>query len=137
MTTTDIRASTVVEDYDAICRVVRLCLEGEAAGDPAKLREAFHEDARMFGALAGERYDVPISVLMEMSESTPADTGQYRARILSVHQTGDAALATVAEEGYWGSVSFVDYLSLARIGGRWQIVNKLFAHTSGRPPDFE
>lgn len=130
-------AGSVVEDYDAISHVVQLCLAGEAQGDVEKLREAFHGDARMFGSLAGERYDVPISTLMEMSASAPADTGRYRSRILSVHQTGDAALAIVAEEGYWGTVSFIDYLSLARVDGRWKIVNKVFAHTGGEPPAFE
>ena len=130
-------APSVVGDYDAIRDVVRLCLDGEATGDVGKLREAFHDDARMFGSLAGERYDVPISALMEMSASSPADTGHYQSRILSIHQTGDAALATVAEEGYWGTVSFIDYLSLSRINGRWKIVNKLFAHTAGEPPEFQ
>lgn len=130
------RAGTVVEDYDAIVATVQLCLDGEARGDVDRLREAFHDDARMFGSLAGERYDVPISTLIEMSAAAPADTGQYRARILSVHQTGDAALAIVTEEGYWGTVAFIDYLSLARIDGRWKIVGKLFAHTAGDPPDF-
>lgn len=131
------RAMSVVEDYDAIRDVVQMCLDGEATGDVQKLRTAFHEDARMFGSLAGERYDVPISELMEMSAKAPADTGSYRSRILSVQQTGDAALATVAEEGCWGTVSFIDYLSLARINDRWTIVSKLFAHTGGEPPDFE
>jgi hypothetical protein len=28
----------------------------------------------------------------------------------------------------------LDYLALARIEGRWTIVNKLFAHTGGEPP---
>jgi hypothetical protein len=51
-----------------------------------------------------------------------------------VNQTGDAAVATVAEEGYWGSVSFIDYFLLARIDGAWTIVCKLFAHTGGEPP---
>src|SRR5919197_259644 len=101
---------TVVGDYDAICRVVQLCLDGEATGNVEKLREAFHEEARMFGSLAGERYDVPISELFDLAASAPADTGNYQARILSVHQTEDAAFATVAEEGYWGTVSFIDYL---------------------------
>ena len=118
-------APPVVGDYDAIRDVVQLCLDGEATGDVGKLREAFHDDARMFGSLAGERYDVPISALMEMSASSPADTGHYQSRILSIHQTGDAALATVAEEGYWGTVSFTDYLSLSRINGRWKIVNSV------------
>ena len=128
-------AADVVGDYDAICRVVQLMSDGEAKGDIAKLREAFHADARMFGSLAGTRYDVPIEELFSLAESAPADTGKYRSRVLSVQQTGDAAVAMVAEEGYWGSVSFIDYLLLARIDGAWKIVCKLFAHTGGEPPE--
>jgi hypothetical protein len=129
-------AADVVDDYDAICRVLQLCTEGEAKGDVAKLREAFHADARMFGSIAGTRYDIPIEELFELAESEPADTGNYRSRILSVQQTGgDAAVAVVAEEGYWGSLSFIDHFQLARIDGDWKIVNKLFAHTGGEPPE--
>ena len=128
-------AADVVGDYDAICRVLQLCTEGEAKGDVAKLKEAFHADARMFGSLAGERYDVPIAELFALAESEPADTGNYQSRILSVQQTGDAAVGVVAEEGYWGSVSFIDYFQLARIDGNWKIVCKLFAHTGGEPPE--
>ncbi len=128
-------AANVVDDYDAIHRVLQLCTEGEAKGDVAKLREAFHPDARMFGSIAGTRYDVPIEELFELAESEPADTGNYRSRILSVQQTGDAAVGVVAEEGYWGTLSFVDYFLLARIEGAWKIVGKLFAHTAGEPPE--
>ena len=127
--------AAVVDDYDAISRVLQLCTEGEAKGDVAKLREAFHEDARMFGSLAGERFDVPIEELFKLAESEPADTGNYRSRVLSVQQTGDAAVGVVAEEGYWGSASFVDYFLLARIEGSWKIVCKLFDHTGGEPPE--
>src|SRR5919112_4921817 len=94
-------APKVVDDYDAIHRVLQLCTEGEAKGDVAKLREAFHEDARMFGSLAGERYDVPIAELFSLAESSPADTGSYRSRILSVQQRGDAAVWGVGGGGYW------------------------------------
>ena len=128
-------AADVVGDYDAICRVLQLCTEGEAKGDIAKLEEAFHADAQMFGSLAGTRYDVPIAELFALAESAPADTGTYRSRVLSVQQTGDAAVGVVAEEGYWGTVSFVDYFLLARIDGDWKIVSKLFAHTGGEPPE--
>ena len=128
-------AADVVSDYDAICRVAQLCTEGEAEGDVAKLREAFHADARMFGSLAGTRYDVPIAELFALAESAPADTGNYRSRVLSVQQTGDAAVGVVAEEGYWGAISFIDYFLLARIEGEWKIVSKLFAHTGGEPPE--
>jgi uncharacterized protein YaiE (UPF0345 family) len=125
----------VVSDYDAISRVLELCTEGEAKGDVSKLKEAFHTDAHMFGSLAGERFDVPIEELFKLAESDPADTGNYRSRVLSVQQTGDAALGVVAEENYWGTVSFIDYFLLARIEGSWKIVCKLFAHTGGEPPE--
>src|ERR687885_2000712 len=128
-------AADVVSDYDAIYRVLQLCTEGEAKGDVAKLREAFHEDARMFGSLAGERFDVPIEELFTLAESEPADTGSYRSRVLSVQQTGDAAVGVGARGGYWGTVSFIDYFLLARIEGEWNIVSKLFEHTGGEPPE--
>jgi hypothetical protein len=131
----NIGVADVVSDYDAIHQVLQLCTEGEAKGDVEKLREAFHKDARMFGSLAGERYDVPIEELFELAQSAPADTGNYRSRVLSVHQTGDAAVGVVAEEGYWGTVSFIDYFQLAHIDGDWKIVCKLFAHTGGEPPE--
>jgi Putative lumazine-binding len=131
----NIGVTSVVDDYDAIHRVLQLCTEGEAKGDVAKLREAFHADARMFGALAGDRFDVPIEELFKLAESEPADTGNYRSRVLSVQQTDDAAVGVVAEEGYWGTVSFIDYFQLARIDGDWKIVSKLFVHTGGELPE--
>jgi len=35
--------------------------------------------------------------------TAPADTGNCRSRILSVQQTADVAVVTVAEEGCWGA----------------------------------
>ena len=132
----DMRAASgsLVDDYDAIRDVVQLCLDGEAKGDVTKLQRAFHADARMFGSLAGTRYDVPIQGLFDMAAEGPADTGNYQSRILSIHHVGDAATATVAEEGYWGTVSFVDFFSLCRIDGTWKIVNKTFVHVGGEAP---
>jgi hypothetical protein len=134
MSMVDQAQKSSIDDYDAICAVVQLCLEGEATGDVAKLTEAFHQDARMFGDLGGTRYDVPIQKLFDMSAQDPADTGRYRSRIQSVTQLGDVATVQVAEEGYWGTVSFVDFLSLCRIEGSWKIVTKVFAHVGGQPP---
>lgn len=126
-----------VDEYDAIAHVLQLYMDGSATGDADKLKEAFHPDSRMFGALGGKRVDVPIQALIEMTAQGPADTaGRYRGRILSVMQVGDAAMAAVAEDGFWGAVSFVDFFNLAKIDGRWLIVNKTFAHTGGEPPAF-
>jgi hypothetical protein len=126
-----------IDEYDAIARVLQLYLDGSARGEADKLEEAFHPDARMFGSLAGQRFDVPIQALFEMTAHGPADTaGRYRGRIVSIMQVDDAAMAAIAEDGFWGSVSFMNFFILARIDGRWQIVNKTFAHTGGEPPEF-
>ncbi len=71
----------------------------------------------MFGDLAGTHYDAPIQTLFDMSAESPADTGSCSSRILSITSHGDVATATVAEDGYWGTVSFLDLLSLCRIDG--------------------
>lgn len=126
--------SKQIDDYDEIVRIIGLYAEGAAKGDASLLKEAFHEDARMYGELAGTRYDVPISEFIEIAASAPADTGNYRTRVLSMHQVGDAANAVVAEDGYWGTVSFVTFFTMNRIGGWWKIVNKSFVHTGGEPP---
>ena len=124
-----------IEDVDAITEVVQLYLDGTARGDRAKLDEAFHPDARMYGALGDQRYDVPTSEFAELVAESPADAGgTFRARISSIARIGDAASATVIEEGFWGTVSFVDFLSLSRVQGRWRIVSKTFVHTGGEPP---
>lgn len=124
-----------IDDHDAIVAMIQLYIDGSADGDAGKLKEAFHEEARMFGAVGEDRYDVPIQAYFELATSAPANVaGNYRARILGVQQVGDAATVTVAEDGCWGTVSFVDFFSLTRIGAAWKIVTKTFAHTGGEMP---
>jgi len=124
---------TAVDDYDAITMVVQQYIDGSAVGDTSKLEQVFDPDARMYGALGHDRIDIPVQELFKMMANMPMGPA-YRARITAVHQAGDAAFAVVAEDGCWGTVSFVDFFSLANISGTWKIVNKTFAHTGGTPP---
>ena len=118
-----------------ISRTVDLYVEGMRSGDGAKLREAFHPQAWMFGSLAGTRYDEPIGELIAMVDGHGVDVdGSYRANVVSVDQVGDAACAVLEEEGCWGTVSFTDYFTLVQIDRAWKIANKTFAHTGGEPP---
>ncbi len=127
---------TTGSEQAEITRVVDLYVEGCAKGDGAKLREAFHPQAWMFGSLAGTRYDEPIGELIALVDGHPVDVdGSFKARVVSVEQVGDAAFAVLEEEGFWGTVSFTDFFTLARIDGAWTIVNKTFAHTGGEPPE--
>ena len=124
-----------MSDQEAIERVLQLYIDGAADGDAAKLREAFHPDARMFGSLGDHRYDIPIEEFFSLSTEMPLRTDEsFAARIVSVDEAGDAAAAVVEEDGCWGTVSFRDYFNLARVDGNWKITNKTFAHTGGSLP---
>ena len=128
-----LRSGTPIDDYDAIAATVQLYIDGSAQGDAAKLSEGFHPDAQMYGAVGDDRYDEPITEYIKlMAESPGGET--LRARITSIVQAGDAGTATVLEDGFWGTLSFVTFLTLSRIEGRWRIVNKNFAHTGGQLP---
>jgi hypothetical protein len=126
---------STIDDYDGILRVVDLYFSGGEKGDRTKLEQAFHPDARVFGDTGGARLDVPVDRFIQIACDSPVGQGgKYRGRVLSVEQTLDAAVAVVAEDGCWGSVSFVDYLLLARNQGKWKIVSKVFALTGGKIP---
>jgi hypothetical protein len=129
-------ARTPTDDYDAIAATVQLYIDGSARGDAAKLSEGFHPDAHMYGAVGEDRYDEPITEYIKLMEASPGGEA-LQARITSIVQAGDAATATVLEEGFWGTLSFVTFLALARIDGRWRMVNKTFAHTGGELPPEE
>ena len=47
--------ATTAQETDQITRAVNLYIEGVRDGDAAKLREAFHPDAHMWGSMAGQR----------------------------------------------------------------------------------
>lgn len=130
--------AATAQETDQITRAVELYVEGCREGDAAKLREAFHPDSRMWGSLGGARYDVPISDMIAMVDGKPVDVdGSYQTQVTSVEQTDDVASVVLVEDGFWGTVSFVDYFALARIDGAWKIINKAFVHTGGELPAAE
>jgi Putative lumazine-binding len=128
-----VHAGTPIDDHDAIAATVQMYIDGSARGDAAKLNEAFHPDAQMYGAVGDDRYDEPITEYVKLVADSPGGE-TLRARITSIVQAGDAATATVLEDGFWGTLSFVTFLTLSRIEDRWRIVNKNFAHTGGEMP---
>ncbi len=128
-------AVSTASDRAAIEQAVQLYIDGASKGDAAKLKEAFHDEARLFGSISGQRFDMPIALMIQEVTVNPLDSdGGYSARVVSVEQTSDAAVVTLEESGCWGNLSFVDYFTLAKFDGAWKIVNKTFAHTGGEMP---
>jgi hypothetical protein len=125
-----------IDSYDQIHQVVDLAMKGAAGGNLANLKRAFHEKAQMFGEALGTRYDEPIGAFFDLCKKHPFGRGgRYRSRIISITRVGAAAMAMVAEDGCWGTASFVDFFTVTRIDGAWKITNKTFAYTGGKIPE--
>ena len=122
-----------MDDVRAVAATVQLYIDGSRDAEVGKLKEAFHENASMFGAIAGHRYDVPVTQFFELVSSSPAPGAAYHAHIVSIDIVDEAAVAKLAEDNYMG-MDFVDFFSLSKIDGHWKIVNKTFAFTGGTPP---
>ena len=123
-----------LQDIADVRAVIQLYIDG-ASGDAAKLKEAFHHDARMFGHIGEMATYIPIGDFIGMVESSPSMAGaDYSADIRTVDVIGDAGVAVLVEHDYLGC-DFVDYFTVARIDGRWWITNKTYAHTGGSMPE--
>ncbi|MEO7855197.1 MAG: nuclear transport factor 2 family protein [Rubrivivax sp.] len=123
----------LLQDLEDVRTLVQLYIDG-ANGDVAKLKQAFHADARMFGHIGPMDTYIPISGFFDMVQAQPGMAGpKYKAVVRSIDLAGDAGVAVLVETDFLGC-DFVDYFSVARIGGRWQITNKTYAHTGGQPP---
>jgi hypothetical protein len=124
-----------LDSYEKIQQVVALAMNGASEGKVEKLSQAFHDKAQMFGEVNGQRYDEPIAGFFELCEKHPLGKGgSYRFDIVSTTMVGGAAMVMVAEDGCWGSASFVDFFTVTRIANAWKITNKTFAYTGGKIP---
>jgi hypothetical protein len=119
--------SSTITDEQAIAAAIDGYVKGCQTGEGSYLESAFHPDARMFGAVGADRYDIPIFGGMDQAVAE-RPTGGHLAEIVSVDLVGDAACVRLSESGFWAQ-EFTDFFLLSRIDGRWQIVAKAFAHT--------
>ena len=123
---------TTIEDLDAMHELMQLYIDG-ANGDTEKLARAFHPDAWMMGHIGPRETHVPIGDFVAAIADDPGRAGPgYRAVIRSIDLTGDAGVVVLVETDF-GGLDFVNYFTVARRDGRWEITNKTYAHTAGEP----
>jgi hypothetical protein len=119
--------NATITDADQIAAKIDGYVNGCRTGEGTYFKEAFHPDARMFGIVGEDRYDVPIFGGMDAAVAHQP-TVDHDAKILSIDVEGDAASVKLAESRFWG-MDFIDFFLLSRIDGEWQIVAKSFAVT--------
>lgn len=103
--------------------------QGVYNGDVEKLASVFHSQALLFGDIKGEPYFKPLADYIDgvKSRKSPADMGEdFNMEILGIEILGSVAIAKlhVPMLGY----NYYDFLSLALVNGKWEIVNKVFTH---------
>ena len=80
-----------IKDYEDVRSLIQLYIDG-SNGDAAKLRAAFHPQARMAGHIGDLVSDnEPIDDFITLIEATPGLAGpEYRAYVRSIDLDGDA-----------------------------------------------
>jgi Putative lumazine-binding len=124
-------------DEAAIRQTVQYSFDGGKNRDSLTLRKAFHPEARMLFARDGKLVVVPIAEYITRVGSEPLKPGAVDSterKVVSVDVVGDAAIAELEIKRPDAVVT--DYMSLLKVDGRWQIVNKIFTretreHVSG------
>jgi hypothetical protein len=112
--------------HEAVRAAVQKYVDGCAAADPERVRDAFDEHAVMWG------YPGPDYVTMSgadfaagvVATAQPAGPG-YSSEIHSIEVVGDVASAVLDEKGFLGA-DFRNFFGLIRRGGEWRITSKVF-----------
>lgn len=115
---------TYVRDYNAIAEVLNKYLEGNAKGNSAATKLAFHAQATFFGVSGDEVVGPEIQKLYDIVDTLPLSPNA-RTAIARIDVAGTAANARVDSENVAGQ-GFTDFFNLLKIEGRWIIVNKIY-----------
>lgn len=121
--------SGAVADIEA---VMRDYLDGLYRCDTALLARAFHPQA-LYATAAGDVpviMDLPSYLPVVARRDPPARSGDARReRIVSIDVVGPST-ALVKLECRFFQKDYVDFLTLVRVDGRWQIIAKVFHFTA-------
>ena len=120
-------------DKEAIEQIVQVYFDSMYESDLEKVKIAFHPNAMISGNFGGsflemDREDFGKFVISQQpTQKEKGDTP--RLEILSIEIAGETAVARVRDD-YLGQ-TFLDTLSMVKLGGIWSIYNKLY-HIEGK-----
>jgi len=104
---------------------LRHYLNGHATGDGAHHEMVFNDVAYLYWVRDGELNQRSSSEYIAGASGAPADNESERFRYIDwVDVSGSTAVGKIVLD--YPGVYIVDYMSLLKINGRWQIVNKIF-----------
>ena len=117
------------DDRQAIQATVQLYLDGLYEGDAEKLAASFHPTSALTYEADGKITILPRDEWLAAVRARPSPQSQGLGRhdeILTIDQSSPTA-AFVKLKCAIPPRFFTDYLSLLKVDGRWQVVQKVFA----------
>ncbi len=119
-------------DDSLIRTAIQTYFDGMYESSPEKIHTAFHENGRITGYLPDGLHEMPVGdfagFVASQQPSPKASGAPARLEIIALDIAGNTAVARVRDD-YLG-MTFLDTLSLIKVGGTWSIYNKLF-HVEG------
>ena len=125
-------AAATDAEYQAVAATVNLYFQGHATGNGDFFRKAFHPDAKLFWVKDGALAQRTSAEFAAGATGKASDDEARRVRkIAMIDIADDAAIAKVELD--YPDMSFIDYLSLLKLDGKWVVVNKIFHRGAPRP----
>jgi len=117
------------DDRAAIEQTIQTYFDGLYAGDADQLASIFHEASALTFEQDGQVSVLPLAQWLQAVRTRPSPQAKGLARddaILMVDQSGPTT-ALVKVRCQIPPRYFTDYLNLLKVGGRWVVVQKVFA----------
>ena len=119
------QASGTDAEKAAVRKALEHYLQGHATGSGAEFTMAFQDSANLYFIRDGKMQVRTSKDYIAGAPGKPADDEAKRKRRIDfIDVTGTAAVAKITLE--YPTVTFVDYMSLLKVGDEWKIVAKIF-----------
>ena len=117
-----------MNDIEQIENVVQLYIDSLDESNPDKVKETFHENAKVIGYLHGDFMEMSVddfAGFVASQQPSPKEKSENVVfEILTCEIEGTTALVKVRDK-YLG-ITFLDTLSFIKNESEWKIYNKLF-----------
>ena len=118
---------SVSEEKSDIVELVQKYLDAFMHGDSTLMEGVFHKTAAIHGFVDGQYWAGDGEALAEFCDSNPpGKESGMNGKSTVLELTEKSASVRIDLQNYHG-FTFVDYLSLQKIDGRWFVVGKCFS----------
>jgi hypothetical protein len=122
--------AVATQDYNAVIETASRYVEGLREGNIATIKQAFHEEAVMYGFTNGQLLGGPISNLYDFVENN-GKAADITTRLDVLAITPTTAVVRVDMEKDAIGADYNDYLTLIKINGDWKVIAKVYHQFEG------